>query len=231
MARMKYAFTDFDESTATAYGRNLDISIKTSINVCKAIRGMDVQKALAYLDDVALVKRAIPYTRFTDGVGHRRGNMAAGRFPVKASIAIANTIRSAVANAANKGLAEDLNIIHICAHKAATPLHQGRQRRRSMKRTHIEVALKEVEVKKNAKKATTKPAPKPVEKKVEAKTAPAPVAPKEAAPVKETPIPVAKEQPKAEVKPEAEPETIVTEPKPDTPTAETQKPVDGGVEK
>jgi hypothetical protein len=54
-------------------------------------------------------------------------------------------------------------IVHICAHRAATPLHQGRQRRRAMKRTHIELVLKEMEVKSApvkkaaAKKAEAKP--------------------------------------------------------------------------
>lgn len=154
--KAKYAFTDFGQSTASALGRNLDISVKASINICNALRGMDSVKAINYLDDVIALKRPIPFTRFNDGVGHKAG-MAAGRYPLKAAQAIRHLIKSAQNNAAAKGLADDLKIVHICAHKAATPLHQGRQRRRFMKRSHIEVVLKENEIKK-AKKTEKKPA-------------------------------------------------------------------------
>lgn len=165
MAKAKYAYSNFGSDTAKAYGSNLDISTKVSINICTWLRGMTVKKAVVKLQNVLDYKEAVPFTRFTDGVGHRKGAMASGRFPQKASKAFLDVINSAIANAANKGLAEDLKIIHLCAHKAATPLHQGRQRRRAMKRTHVEVVLKEMEVKStpkvSAKKTTTKPASKP----------------------------------------------------------------------
>jgi large subunit ribosomal protein L22 len=163
MAKANYAFTNFGSDTAKAYGSNLDISIKTSVNVCNLLRGMTATKAITKLQNVIDFKEAIPFTRFNDGVGHRKGNMASGRFPQKASKAILALLNSAIANAAAKGLAEDLKIIHLCAHKAATPLHQGRQRRRAMKKTHIELVLKEMEVKqilkKQAPKSKSKPAP------------------------------------------------------------------------
>jgi large subunit ribosomal protein L22 len=155
MAQTNYSFTNFTNATAKAYGKNLPISTKASINICNALRGLRAEKALAYLDDVVLLKRAIPYTRFHDGVGHRPG-MAAGRYPVKAASHIREIIASAVANAANHGLSEDLVIISLIANKASTPLHQGRQRRRAMKRTHVEVVVQEVEEKKEAKVSKTK---------------------------------------------------------------------------
>jgi large subunit ribosomal protein L22 len=163
MAKANYAFNNFGSDTAKAYGSNLDISTKTSVNVCTMLRGMTVSKAITKLQNVIDFKEAVPFTKFDGGVGHRKGNMAAGRYPQKASKAILSLINSAVANAANKGLADELMIVHICAHRAATPLHQGRQRRRAMKRTHIELVLKEMEVKSApvkkaaAKKAEAKP--------------------------------------------------------------------------
>ncbi len=148
MTKTNYAFQKFGSDCAKAYGRDLGISTKASINVCKALRGLSVEKAVAYLDNVIALKVPIAYTRFTDGVGHRKGNFAAGRFPVKAAKAIKEIILSASANAAHQGLGDDLKIVHLCAHKASTPFHQGRQRRRAMKRTHIEVVVQEQEVKK-----------------------------------------------------------------------------------
>ncbi len=155
MAKTNYAWTDFGHDTAKAYGQSLSISTKTSVNICSHIRGWRAEKAASFLDKVAAGTEAVPFRRFTDGVGHRRGNMAAGRYPVKASIAIAALIRSAISNAANKGLDEDLRIAHICAHKASTPFHQGRQRRRAMKRTHIEVVVQEI-VKSKSKESVSK---------------------------------------------------------------------------
>lgn len=152
MSKINYSYTGFGDDTARAYGQSLGISTKASINICKAIRGMDAQKAVRYLEDVLAFKRAIPYTRFTDGVGHRPGNMAAGRYPIKASVAILSVLKSAIANAVQKGLADELVIVHISAQRAATQFHQGRQRRRMMKKSHIELVLKEVESKKPVKK-------------------------------------------------------------------------------
>ncbi|MFW5865608.1 MAG: 50S ribosomal protein L22 [Nanoarchaeota archaeon] len=147
MVTIKYSFKNFDDHTSKAYGKDLSISTKVAINICDAIRGMDAREAVKYLQDVVYKRRAVPYPRFTDGVGHRKGSMAAGRYPVKAAKTIGKLIVSAMSNASAKGMDDELKIHHICAHKASTPLHQGRQIRRSMKRTHVEVVLREDELK------------------------------------------------------------------------------------
>jgi len=175
MTKVNYAYNDFNDHTASAYGRSLHISTKVSINICNALRYKSVQKAINYLNDVIALKRAIPYTRFTDGVGHRRGPMAAGRFPIKAATAIRDLIKSAASNAENKGFSEELKIIHLCAHKANTPMRQGRQRRRTAKRTHIEVVVKEQPNKAAPKVSAAKPVAQetePVVEKAQAETKP-----------------------------------------------------------
>ena len=156
MVKINYAFKNFGSDTAKAYGNSLDISTKTSINICNMLRGMTSEKALIKLQNVIDYKEAVPFTRFTDGVGHRRGKMASGRFPQKASKAFLALLNSAIANATNKGLSDDLRIVHVCAHKASSPLHQGRQRRRAMKKTHVEIVLKEMEIKKPTPKKSSK---------------------------------------------------------------------------
>jgi len=156
MVKLNYAFKDFGSDTAKAYGNSLDISTKTSINVCNMLRGMTSEKALIKLQNIIDFKEAVPFTRFTDGVGHRRGKMASGRYPQKASKAFLSLLNSALANANNKGLSDNLRIVHICAHKASSPLHQGRQRRSAMKKTHIELVLKEQDIKKPSPKKVTK---------------------------------------------------------------------------
>ena len=65
-------------------------------------------------------------------------------------------------------------IVHLAAHKASSPYHFGRQSRRQMKRTHVELVLKE-DTRKSAQQTKSvgsvngkvKSVPKPVEKKVE----------------------------------------------------------------
>jgi large subunit ribosomal protein L22 len=152
MAKHKYAAKFSKENTAMVVGRTLPISTKQSIEICNFIRNKNVQKAKALLNDVLIKKIAVPFKRFT-AVGHKRGKMAAGRYPQKSTKEILRLLESAEANAQFKGLGTaDLMIIHICAHKASSPWHYGRQRRRKMKRTTIEVVVKEkVETKKEEK--------------------------------------------------------------------------------
>lgn len=155
---------------ARAMARDLTISTKTSIEMSKFLRGKTTAKAKAILQRVLEKKQAIPFTRFTNGVGHRAGvGIAAGRFPEKASQEFIKLIKNAEANAQTKGLNTELKIVHLLAHKGSNDYHYGRQSRRKYKRTHLEVVVEEMEEKKVEKKAAKKtPAPK-VEKKVEVK--------------------------------------------------------------
>lgn len=158
MAKTNYAHKDIDHTMAKALGDSLQISLKAAMSIANFLRGRDANWAVAYLDDVIAMKKAVPFTKFTDGVGHRKGKMAAGRFPIKAAQGIQAVIKSAIANAANQGLDEDLFIVHISVNKAASRFHQGRQRRRMMKQTHVQVVLKEKE--QSTKKEKHKPAKK-----------------------------------------------------------------------
>lgn len=160
MTKTNYSHKNIDNHTAKAFGKDLGISTKVAVNIAKKLRGMKAKKAVAYLERVTQLTQAVPYTRFNDGVGHRKGKMASGRFPVKAATEINAVLKSAIANAANLNLSEDLVIEAIVANKAGNRFHFGRQRRRAMKQTHVEIVLREIEtksVKKAAPKAESKP--------------------------------------------------------------------------
>ena len=91
-------------------------------------------------------------------MGHKSG-IAAGRFPQKTTNQIIRLLDEVETNAQNKGLnVDDLYISHVCAHKASAPWHYGRQRRRKMKRTHVEIVVEEKEEKKKQKEEKKKPA-------------------------------------------------------------------------
>ena len=85
----KYAYNkEVDEAkTARAMAKSLKISPKHSIEICRAIRGLEVWKAKAYLEDVIEMKKSVPFKRHNKKVGHRKGQegWAAGRYPVKAA--------------------------------------------------------------------------------------------------------------------------------------------------
>lgn len=141
---LKYAFSDYNkELMARAVGRDLSISKKQSVEICKWIRQKPLIRAKKMLEEVIAMKTAVPYTRFNWNVGHRPG-MGPGRYPITACAQILAILKSAEANAQAKGLnTGNLVIVHCNAQKAPSPLHYGRQRGTHMKRTHIEMVLQE----------------------------------------------------------------------------------------
>lgn len=141
MVHYRYAFQGYDkEHMVKAVSHALPISTKASVEICSALRFRSLSFAKRLLQDVAVLKRAVPYKRFRRDVGHKPG-MASGRYPQKASSAILIVLKSAEANAQMKGMhTSHLNVVHICAHRAYRPLRVGG---RQSKRTHIEVVLQE----------------------------------------------------------------------------------------
>lgn len=145
MAEYKYAFQKFNkELMSRAVGRDLGISSKQSIEICKYLRHRKLQQAKKTLERVIKKEQAIPFTRFTNGLGHRPGKMSSGRYPFKASTAILKLLESVEANAQTKGLnTGELEIVHLSAQRAAMPMHSGRHHGTQFKRTHIEIVVQE----------------------------------------------------------------------------------------
>lgn len=161
-------YNDIDAKMARAKGLNLSISTKTSIEICKFLKGKTTAKAKAVLARVITKDQAIPYTRFNWDTGHRAGDMAAGRYPLKASTEILAVLNNVEKNALDKGLStENLVITHMLANKASSPWHHGRQSRRKMKRTHVEIIVTETEIKAKGVKPVAKAAVPKAEAKVE----------------------------------------------------------------
>lgn len=156
------------EKCAVAKGNNLSISWKASYEIANAIRNKDVKKVIAFLERVIVKKQAVPYKRFNSDVGHRPGKMASGRYPIEAATKILAVVKNAVSNAKDKGLDDSsLELVHVSTCQGPGQWHYGRQRRRKMKSTHIDVVVKEVASSKPAKKEVKKAEAKP---KTEAKT-------------------------------------------------------------
>ncbi|MGV8141617.1 MAG: 50S ribosomal protein L22 [Candidatus Woesearchaeota archaeon] len=154
MAKHNYAYQKSEEGTVKAVGRNLNISPKQGIEICKYIRGRPLNQAKVLLQQAIEEKKAIPFTRFTNGLGHKPG-ISAGRYNPKACAQILKIIKSAEGNAKNKGYnSADLKVVHLSMQIGTKNWHYGRQKRSIFKNSNIEVVLQEI---KGISKAEKKP--------------------------------------------------------------------------
>ena len=92
--------------------------------------------------------------------------MASGRYPEKASIYFIKLLNSLEANAEFKNLSTNLIITYASASKGNSQFHFGRQRRRKMKRTHIEIRAMEKEPEEELKKQKIKTTKETQDKKI-----------------------------------------------------------------
>lgn len=95
--------------------REVKISPKDSMEVCREIRGMMLEEARRYMEDVVSKKRSVPYKRYMSDIGHRRDieGWASGRYPVKTAKHILRLLDNLENNAEFKGLdTSRLRIVH-----------------------------------------------------------------------------------------------------------------------
>jgi len=136
--------TDKKEHIARAKSPNAPISKKISREIAAFIRNRTTTQALALLEKVLDKKIAVPYKRYNTDVGHKPGKIAAGRYPEKATKEFIKLIKLVEAHADNKGLdSKNLIIFDVRANQGEGILHYGRQRGIQMKRTNLEIGVKE----------------------------------------------------------------------------------------
>ena len=139
-----YTFRNYDkEHMARTVGLALPVSFKQSVEVCRFIKYKNVADAKKMLMEVIEKKRAVPFKRFDFDLSHKK-KIGPGRYPEKTSEELIRLIEDVESNAQFKGLnTSNLIITHISAHKAGKAWHYGRQSRRRMKRTNIELVVEE----------------------------------------------------------------------------------------
>lgn len=147
---MKYTTEVDPEKTAKAYGYELHCSPKDSRNIARAIRGMKLESAKTYLQEVADQKRALPAIYHKQKVAHRKG-IGPGSYPQKAASYILKILKNAENNAEYKGFdVENMKIVHAAAYRGRIirgfmPRAQGRATDWNKKTTNFEIVLEEVE--------------------------------------------------------------------------------------
>ena len=148
------------ERMARATGKELPISPKHSVEICRAIRGLPVTSAIDLLENVIEKKEAIPFRRYNQMVPHKKRSgyalkgIGPGRYPVKAAKAILRVIESAQANA-DKTIddltdTEDLRVATAAASRGRAirgwmPRAHGRWEKFDQDTVNIEIILEMTE--------------------------------------------------------------------------------------
>ncbi|MEM2878615.1 MAG: 50S ribosomal protein L22 [Candidatus Hadarchaeales archaeon] len=133
---------------ARAFGREMRISPKDAVEVCRSIKGMKLTEAKEYLSAVVGRKKPVRYTLHKKKVPHRKG-VGSGAYPTKAAAEILKLLENAEANAVYRGLdPEKLKVVHASAYRGITipgflPRAFGRATPYNKPLTNAEIVLKE----------------------------------------------------------------------------------------
>ena len=141
------------DRTVRASGRELRVSPKAAREVCDTIRGMKVEKAKDFLQQVIRKRKPVPFKRHIKKGGHRRGLVKsyAGGYPVKAAAGVLKVLENAETNADYKGFdIERLRIIHAAAYHGVKirkyiPRAFGRATPYFKQLCHVELVLEQME--------------------------------------------------------------------------------------
>jgi len=149
MPEFGYSVTGLDpDRTVKCSGRELRISPKASVELCRTIRGMKLPDAKKLLERVIEKKQAISYRRLKKEVPHRRQlpePFFAGRFHQKAAGKLLHLMEELEANAEYRNLnVESLRIIHAATQRGPSvprrsPRAFGRSDLLKATLTHIEL--------------------------------------------------------------------------------------------
>lgn len=150
--QFKYAFQNYDRTRhVRASLREKTISHKHAREIAVTIKGMSIETARDYLQDVIRLKRAVPFRRYNNEVGHKSDTgVMAGRYPQKAATEFVKLIDNLESNAEYRGMDLDrLKIINATVHKGRklqrfTPRAMGRASPKIDILTHVELVAQEI---------------------------------------------------------------------------------------
>ncbi len=153
MPEFGYSLQNYDpDKMARASGRDLRISWKKAVEVCRFIKGKKLSQAKELLEKVLKKEVMIPFTRFRRKRAHHGSinGHPCGGYPIRVVREVLKILKNVEANAEYKGLDVDrLVIVHAAAHKGPVirkyiPRAFGRSTPFFQQLVHIEIAVKEV---------------------------------------------------------------------------------------
>ena len=106
MPNFKYAFQNYDKTKHVRSAlREKTISHKHAREIAVAIKGMKIEKARDYLQDVVKLKRAVAFRRYHNEVGHKSDTgVMSGRYPQKAANEFIKLLDNLESNAEYRGM-------------------------------------------------------------------------------------------------------------------------------
>lgn len=156
------------EKTCKTVGKDLRTHFKNMFHVGRAIKGMLLNKAIAYLHEVLEHKKCIPFSRYDHSVG-RTGQalmfgLTKGRWPEKSVKICLGLLQNAKSNAEVRKLdIEKLAIKNVCVNRAMKGRRRTYRAHGSINaylssNCHIEIQCQEIKEKvpKEQKKEETK---------------------------------------------------------------------------
>ena len=150
MTKLGYTMEYKIETMARAYGRDMPLAWKKSVELARALRGKTVDDAREYLERVISLKQPVPMKKYKRWVAHKSG-MGPARYPVKAAKAFLKVLESAVSNAEFTGKDDpDAMVIRVInAHKGSItkgfrPRAYGRSGPWNQDTVNLEIVLEEV---------------------------------------------------------------------------------------
>jgi large subunit ribosomal protein L22 len=151
MPHFGYTFQNFDATKhVRAAVREKSISPKHAREIAKMIKGLPIEKARDYLQEVVALRRAVPFRRYKNEVGHKSDpGVMSGRYPQKAAKEFIKLLDNLEANAEYKGMDLDrLKIVSANSHRGVlikrfTPRAMGRATPKNNTLTHIELVAQE----------------------------------------------------------------------------------------
>lgn len=116
---------------AILVGKDLGISTKHAMAICKLIKGKNPEQAIKELEQVIKLKKAIP---MKGEIPHRKGKIMSGRYPVNASKVFIKLLKTLNGNSSVNGI-ESPVIKTAKANLASRPFKRGGSMR--FKRTNV----------------------------------------------------------------------------------------------
>ena len=162
--------SDNEVKAAKARGQHLRVHFKHCREIGEAIKGMKLARAQSYLKEVLEFKSAIPYTKYTGGIGRHAiakqykvpGDKCG--WPIKATKTFLDLLLNVQSNATTKGLElEKVSITHVNCNQAPkmrrrTYRAHGRVNQYMSSPAHVEMIAEEAneEIVKEAEAAPAK---------------------------------------------------------------------------
>ena len=134
---------------AVVNAKDLPISTKHCMAICRFIKGKTIEQAVKDLEQVIVKRKAVP---MKGEIPHRKG-MRGGRYPIKASKIFIKLLKSLNANSAVNGM-DNVYISSAIPNIASKPHKRSGSQR--FKRTHIYLEAKERKIKEKENKKEEK---------------------------------------------------------------------------